>query len=115
MITFAKPTFKEGSLKVWHIPQVPMHPFVVYVDTIQEGKAVMDLLARYDDFQFKNHIKPDYSNVSGLSVLEEDTPIDTDELNANIKEGLPPGMCWIEVEASLLAMEWEDLKNEDDD
>lgn len=110
MITFAKSEFKENDLKVWHIPQVPGKPFVVYCDTLEEGKAIMELLGRYDDFQFKEHIKPDYSNVNGLSVLEEDTPMDTAELDANIKEGLPPGMCWIDVEASLLAMLWEDLK-----
>ena len=32
----------------------------------------MDILAEYDLFQFKNDIKPDYSNAGGLQVFEND-------------------------------------------
>lgn len=54
------------ELRVWHIPQVPGKPFYVYVDTVEEGKKVMDILAAYDLFQLENNIKPDLSNASGL-------------------------------------------------
>ena len=30
----------------------------------------MDILADYDDFQFKNRIKPDYSNAQVLEIFE---------------------------------------------
>jgi hypothetical protein len=62
---------KETNLRVWHIPQVPMKPFYWYVDTPEEAIKIIDLLGLYDDFQFVNNIKPDYSNVSGLEVLED--------------------------------------------
>jgi len=62
---------KEGSLRVWHIPQVPMQPFYVPVSSPEEAVRVLDMLGRYDDFQFRKNIKPDYSNASGLVVFEE--------------------------------------------
>ena len=52
--------------KVWWIPQVPGKSFEVEVDSVIEGAKLMDTLAKYDDFQFKNNIKPDYSNAGGL-------------------------------------------------
>lgn len=61
---------KEGALRVWHIPQIPGKPFHVGVDTPQEAQRVLQVLAKYDIFQFKNKIKPDYCNVGGLAVFE---------------------------------------------
>lgn len=63
--------FKEGDLKVWHIPQVPGKPFEVSVGTLREGKLLLDALAHYDIFQYENKIKPDYSNAQGLMVYED--------------------------------------------
>lgn len=63
---------KHGDLRVWWIPQVPMKPFHVKVDSIKEAKLILDTLADYDSFQFKNNIKPDYSNVGGLEMYELD-------------------------------------------
>ena len=60
------------KLRVWHIPQVPGKPFYVYVDTIEEGKKVMDILAAYDLFQLENRIKPDFTNVQRLQRYEEE-------------------------------------------
>ena len=62
---------KQGDLKVWHIPQVPIKPFKVPVKNIEEAILILDVLASYDDFQFKHHIKPDYCNVQGLIVYDE--------------------------------------------
>lgn len=55
-----------GSLQVWWVPQVPMKAFEVDVATVAEGVKVMDVLAKYDDFQFKNRVKLDYCNAGGL-------------------------------------------------
>jgi len=62
---------KKGQLRVWHIPQVPMHPFLIYVSSITEAKLVLVTLAEYDLFQLEYKIKPDYSNVQGLEVFNE--------------------------------------------
>lgn len=56
----------KGQLQVWWIPQVPGTPFTVDVDTPQEAKKLLDVLARYDAFQFEHRIKPDYCNAGGL-------------------------------------------------
>lgn len=48
-------------------------PFYVPVESVEEGKKVMDLLAAYDAFQFQNMIKPDYYNVGGLEMFDEET------------------------------------------
>lgn len=61
----------EGDLRVWHIPQVPGKPFEVLVNNPIEGMFIMDILARYDLFQFEHNIKPDYCNAQGLDVWED--------------------------------------------
>lgn len=55
-----------NRLRVWWIPQVPMKSFNVDVSSLQEGALLLDVLARYDAFQFENNIKPDYCNAGGL-------------------------------------------------
>lgn len=57
---------KVGDLNVWWVPQVPMKAFSVDVSSVAEGVKVMDVLAEYDLFQWKNNVKPDYSNAGGL-------------------------------------------------
>lgn len=68
MLVKQKP--KHLDLHVWHIPQVPGKSFIVPVKTLVEAKIVLNALAEYDAFQFKNHIKPDYANASGLCVFD---------------------------------------------
>ena len=63
---------KEGDLKVWWIPQVPMKSFYVPVETPQEAKKLLKTLAEYDLFQHKNKVKSDYCNAGGLLVYEDD-------------------------------------------
>lgn len=62
----------KGDLRVWWVPQVPMKPFRVSVKSIREAKLLLNALAHYDLFQLNNHIKPDYSNVGGLEVFNDD-------------------------------------------
>jgi len=61
---------KKGDLKIWHIPQVPMKAFRVDVKCVDEAILLLNVLADYDEFEFKNNIKPDYSNVSGLEEFD---------------------------------------------
>lgn len=61
----------EKDLQVWWIPQVPMKTFNVEVKTLEEAHLLLDVLAKYDEFQFKNKVKPDYSNTGGLQIFEE--------------------------------------------
>lgn len=62
----------DKKLKVWWIPQVPMKKsFEVQVTTLEEANLLLDTLAAYDAFQYKNKIKPDYSNVGGLMMFED--------------------------------------------
>lgn len=61
-------TPKVGDLQVWWIPQVPGTPFEVDVQTLREARLILNVLGRYDIFQFENRIKPDYSNAGGLRI-----------------------------------------------
>ena len=61
-----------GDLQVWWIPQVPMKAFEVDVKTVAEGAKIIEVLSRYDLFQFKMNIKPDYCNSGGLRRWCED-------------------------------------------
>lgn len=62
---------KEGDLRVWWVPQVPMKSFLVPVASIDEAMLILGALARYDMFQLENNIKPDFCNAGGLSVFED--------------------------------------------
>jgi hypothetical protein len=87
------------KLKVWWVPQVPMTShFDVEVSSVAEGVKIMDVLAKYDAFQFDNNIKPDYSNAGGIIQLgddgwedwyDEETGEDTPEIYIENKGGLP--------------------------
>lgn len=61
----------EGDLKIWHIPQIPGKTFEVPVKTVEEAAKLLIVLAKYDMFQLLENVKPDYSNVQGLLVLED--------------------------------------------
>ena len=61
---------KDGDLRVWWIPQVPMEAFNVDVKTPHEAVKLLVVLAEYDLFQLKHKVKPDYSNAGGLNVFE---------------------------------------------
>lgn len=61
----------DAKFRVWWIPQVPMKAFYVYVSSLREASLICDTLAEYDDFQFANNVKGDYSNAGGLEVLED--------------------------------------------
>lgn len=62
---------KNGDLKVWWIPEIPMKAFEFPVNTLQEAFTLLKALAEYDEFQFENNIRPDYSNAGGLIVFDE--------------------------------------------
>lgn len=62
-----------SKLRVWWIPQVGADggAFYIPVNTVEEGKKIMDLLAAYDAFQLQNRIKPDYCNTGGIQIWNE--------------------------------------------
>ena len=80
--------------RVWWIPQIPMEPFTVNVETIKEGIKIMVVLANYDQFQLDNNIKPDYCNTGGLQFFDaedtEESPegswVDVDEIEIEEEE-----------------------------
>jgi hypothetical protein len=55
-----------GDMRVWWIPQIPGKAFRVPVASLEEGVKLLIVLADYDLFQYKNRIKPDYSNAGGI-------------------------------------------------
>ena len=61
-----------AEYRVFWIPQVPMQAFYVSVPTPEQGEWLCEVLADYDAFQYENKVKPDYSNVGGVQVLDED-------------------------------------------
>jgi hypothetical protein len=58
------------DLRVWWIPQIPGTSFQVSVASVAEGVKLMDVLAKYDAFQFAHNIKPDYCNAGGLQMKD---------------------------------------------
>lgn len=70
---------KEGDLKVWWVPQVPMKAFEYPVPSVEVGKHLVEALTRYDLFQFENRVKPDYCNAGGILVYENGDWFDLEE------------------------------------
>jgi len=64
-------TPKEGDLKVWWIPQVPGKAFEVLADSEEEAVKICNVLAEYDEFQFREAIKGDYCNAGGVLRYEK--------------------------------------------
>lgn len=62
---------EKNKLRVWHIPQIPGEAFRVSVESPEEAAKVLEILAQYDNFQFEQNVKPDYSNAAGLEVFED--------------------------------------------
>lgn len=77
---------KNGDLRVWWIPQIPMEPFYFPVASVEEGALILEALAQYDMFQLENRVKPDFSNVGGLQMFDA-------ELDAEM-----PGDGWCDWE-----------------
>lgn len=64
------PDPNEVRVRIWHVPQIPCEAFRVEVPSIAHAELLLDVLARYDAFQFYHRIKPDYSNVGGIEVFK---------------------------------------------
>ena len=62
----------KQKLRVWHVPQVPMKPFYIKVQSIEEAWKILNVLWDYDLFQYENNVKPDYINTSGLEYWDEE-------------------------------------------
>lgn len=62
------PKAEEGSLRVWWNPQIPGNTFEWPVSSLKEAANMLTMLASYDDFQFGENVKGDYSNAGGLMV-----------------------------------------------
>ena len=67
-------TYKKGDLRIWWIPQLGCGIPTFYWDVkdIYEAKTLLDCLAQYDLYQYRNKIKPDYSNAGGLTIYDDD-------------------------------------------
>lgn len=65
----------NNKLRVWWMPQIGAtgETFHIPVQSVEEGKKVMDILSAYDAFQLQNRIKPDYANAGGLQVYNPET------------------------------------------
>ena len=61
-----------NKMRVWWKPQIDCKSFYIPVGSPEEAKKIMDILAAYDQFQFMNNIKPDFCNISGLEIWDED-------------------------------------------
>lgn len=60
------------KFRVWWIPQIPGNPFYSEeVTSFASAQAIDKTLGRYDEFQYENNIKPDFSNVGGIQRWDE--------------------------------------------
>lgn len=57
--------------KIWYIPQVPMPAFEREYGDFETAKEVLNAIINFSIFEFDNNVKPDYSDVAGISFWEE--------------------------------------------
>jgi hypothetical protein len=70
---------KEGDLRVFYIPQVPMMPFEYDVPDMKSAVMVLDALVGLSNFEFTNHVKPDYSDFGSIGQWESGQWNDVEE------------------------------------
>lgn len=58
-----------GEFRIWHIPQIPGQAFHWSAASSAEAEKLLDLLVKYDAFQYEECIKPDYTSTSGIECL----------------------------------------------
>lgn len=59
--------------RVWWKPQIPCMSFYSEdIPTLEEARRLENTLAQYDLFQFQYRIKPDYCNMGGTQVWNEE-------------------------------------------
>ena len=94
---------QPGDLKVWYIPQVPMQPFertIRHREGTEERELalaviLLDTITSFSIFEFENRIKPDYSDVGGISRWEDDGTGSYD---------------WFDIEEEIIAELMDDLE-----
>lgn len=79
----------EGDLTIWYYPQVGRlkAPYEVTVPDLRTAVFTLDAVIGLSIFEFKNRIKPDYTDAAGIARYESDGEggfgwfeIDEDEL-----------------------------------
>ena len=60
----------NNKLRLYHFPQVPTPVFYYEVANISEAATLATALGKYDLFLFKNGLREDYSNSTGLEIFE---------------------------------------------
>ena len=58
--------------KVWYIPQVPMKSFDVEVENVEQAVKLYETIVKFSIFEFKNRIKPDYSDAGWIQYYNEE-------------------------------------------
>lgn len=62
------------KMRVYWIPQVGVNAiFYIPVSSVEEAKKYIDILSAYDCFQYNKNIKPDYCNLGGLEMYNDET------------------------------------------
>jgi len=68
----------KKKLRVVHFPHITItedgnKAFIIEVKDLEQAKFVADLLADYDNFEYTNRIKPDYTNATFVEQFNEET------------------------------------------
>lgn len=91
----------HGDLRIWWMPQVGANAPIFYspVKDVREAATIFKMLAEYDQFQFANGIKPDYTNMGGLHFYSQDAFADGDD----------PWMEWENEDGYSIGDVYEDI------
>lgn len=99
---------ENRKMRIWWCPQVGVckEHFYIPVDTVEEAKKIMDVLAYYDCYQMNQNIKGDYCNCGGVQMWDEDEQEWNDWYYEDEDNYLDDVDCYVEV----LSPQCESLK-----
>ena len=60
------------KFQVWYCPQMPMKAFEVETSNALEAEKILGVLEDFSLFEFENRVKPDYADVGGIQVWDEE-------------------------------------------
>lgn len=58
--------------KIFYIPQFPMPAFEREYEDFETAKEVLNAIINFSIFEYDNNVKPDYSDVAGISYWDDE-------------------------------------------
>lgn len=63
---------QDERYRAVYVPQVPMHALTIETKSLEHAAVALESIIQLSIFEFKNRVKPDYSDFAGVERWDED-------------------------------------------